>query len=859
MPTRHSGVRLYTWRAMRSDVRVNVVESLDDAVVVTDGGRVVVAWNAAMERLTGTPRADALSSSIDTVCAALPAAAWSRPVALALAGDRGHGVAVAIESGDARLWIEPQWAPRADAPGAVLVLRDVTEARKHTHFMRALETVGHSLASSLELDEVLDTIVEKTREVMGADSAMVGSWDGRAETLTVLRASGRLTDEYAPGGIPLSGGPIGLAVREGRALTTHDILNDPRWSLDPVRRRHIAREGFQAVAVAPLVVKGAVHGALAVQQWTARTFTDDEMALLARLAEQAALALENARLYTESRRERREARALADTAHSLAVSLDGDKVAERIVEAVLPVFGAHASTLYRIAADGDVVAMASAGAARAKFDRGLVWPKGTGVVGRCAESRAAVWTRDVLADAVYEHPPPLRDAVKEIGSRAVLATPLNVKSQVVGVLAVAFAEERGFEPREVALLQAFADQGALALENAQLYASARDNLARLRDTQAQLVQAAKLGALGQLVSGVAHELNNPLSVIIGYGQLLLARDLPPPLRRPVDLMVSQGDRMAKIVRNLLYFARQRPPARTSVHLHEILEQTLALRLNQLALSSIEVRREYVEGLPAISADAHQLQQVFLNLLLNAEQAILSAGRSGEIIARTAPGPTPDTVLAQIVDDGPGIAAGDLTRVFEPFYTTKEVGQGTGLGLSVSYGIVQEHGGRLMAESRPGVTTFTVELPVRSARSRSAVVMETRKPLTGEGRLALVVEDEPAVLDLIVQLLTESGWSVDVAAGGKTGIERVQSRRYDLVISDVRMPEGGGDEFYRKAVAYDAALSRRFLFITGDTANPAAWEFLKGAKVSVLEKPFSADAFLDAVRAIAMLTASPSGA
>jgi len=1349
---------------MRPDVRVSVVDSFDDAVVVTDGGRVIVAWNAAMELLTGRSATEALASPIDDVLSVLPAGAWSGVVTQALAGDRGHGGAVAVERPDGtRVWLQPRWAPRGDAPGAVLVLRDVSEARRHSVFMRALETVGRSLTSSLALDDVLDTIAQKTREVMGADAAVVASWDGASETLTVLRAAGRLTGEYAPGGIPLAGGPISVAVREGRTTATEDILADPRWRLDGVRRRHIAREGFKAVAAAPLVVKGVVRGALAVQQWTRRAFAEDELALLLLLAEQAALALENARLYadalarasrlqalagvtrsitasldvsdvlqrivdaaasmrpgalaavhsidpvrgvmhvtaspemstlplerpvnaglpglvseasqpvlvarpvehprtlapdwwrarplasyfgvpitvgdalvgvldyivpdgvpdreeqealnllaahagiamrnaslyeaehvqaariralagvnqrisstleldellraiaenaaqlmgvrfasfwladdaartltfmahsdseiarafsrtvvsydegnvgeiarthrpviiddvaadprmlapewwranglkafagfpvvadgellailslghtqppsfegsmrdvvdmfmaqaaiavrnarlyreaarrrdvaealarlgrglsatldaeriadlvvkgtvellgargaavyrydpadgllhtimsqgpggmagrllavrpgegivgravsegrlvmttdvlndprvpmsdalraeierlghrvavgvpllgthgpvgalvvrfefgralgaeetqalqafadqaalalenarlyTESQRERREATALAETARNLAVSLDTQEVGERIVAALVSVFAAHTSALYRVQPSGDIAPVASAGAARATFDREMLWPKGAGVVGRAVERRRPVWTADVLTDSSVELPASQRDAVRAMGSRAVLATPLNVKSRVVGALVISFAEARDVEEREIALLQAFADQAALALENAQLYASARDNLARLRDAQAQLVQAAKLGALGQLVSGVAHELNNPLSVIIGYGQLLLSRDLPQNLKRPVDLMVSQGDRMAKIVRNLLYFARQRPPERTTVQLHDVIEQTLALRLNQLALSGIEVRREYDEDLPNIAADAHQLQQVFLNLLLNAEQAILSAQKKGEIIVRTMAGPTPDTVIAHVVDDGPGIAADDLARVFEPFYTTKEVGQGTGLGLSVSYGIVQEHGGRLAVESRAGVTTFSVELPVRSATPRSAVVIEPT-PVTGDGRPVLVVEDEPAVLDLIVTLLGDAGWRVDVAAGGKVGLERVQSRRYDMIVSDVRMPEGGGDEFYRKAVAYDPELARRFLFITGDTANPSAWKFLKDARVPVLEKPFSAGAFLEAVRSIATLTASPSRA
>src|SRR5213078_2425153 len=172
-----------------------------------------------------------------------------------------------------------------------------------------------------------------------------------------------------------------------------------------------------------------------------------------------------------------------------------------------------------------------------------------------------------------------------------------VKSDVMGALGIAYAAPREFARRDIALLQAFADQAALALENARLYASVRDNLERLRATQTQLVQAAKMSALGQLVSGVAHELNNPLSVIIGYGQLLLSRDVPATLKRPLELMVSQGDRMAKIVRNLLYFARQRPPERAAVDVRQVMEQTLALRLNHLTLSGILVERDFAGALP----------------------------------------------------------------------------------------------------------------------------------------------------------------------------------------------------------------------------------------------------------------------
>jgi CheY-like chemotaxis protein len=366
-----------------------------------------------------------------------------------------------------------------------------------------------------------------------------------------------------------------------------------------------------------------------------------------------------------------------------------------------------------------------------------------------------------------------------------------------------------------------------------------------------------MSALGQLVSGVAHELNNPLSVIIGYGQLLLAREVPESLRRPVELMVAQGDRMAKIVRNLLFFARQRPPERAAVNLQTVVEQTLALRINQLTLSGITVETEFASDLPQIAGDAQQLEQVFLNLLLNAEQAILEVKPQGRIVVRTRLSAGGDCVCADVIDDGPGVAPDALPHVFEPFFTTKVVGSGTGLGLSVSYGILEEHGGRLIVQSRRGETAFTVELPVGAAPV--AVPATTPPPAVprGEGGVALVVEDEPTVLDLVVTLLEEVGWSVDVASGGRPALERVIARSYDLIVSDVRMPDGDGQDFYRGVSERAPALARRFIFITGDTANAEAWGFLEGTGVPVIEKPFAAASFLEAVGRVTKGDPAPS--
>jgi signal transduction histidine kinase/ActR/RegA family two-component response regulator len=473
---------------------------------------------------------------------------------------------------------------------------------------------------------------------------------------------------------------------------------------------------------------------------------------------------------------------------------------------------------------------------------------GEGVAGRAVAERRLVRSKDILHDPDVRLSEPLRERLTRFGHSVLVAAPLIARDQVIGALVLG-DDDREFSGEELQVLQTFADQAALALDNARLYATARDSLERLRETQAQLVQAGKLSAIGQLVSGVAHELNNPLSVIIGYGQLLAKRSLPDNVRRPLDVMMSQADRMARIVHNLLYFARQRPPEHAPVDLHQIIEQTLALRLNQLTLSGIVVERDFADNVPLLTGDMHQLQQVFLNLLLNAEQAIVGASDGGgHIVFRTRVVDGGAAVRASIIDDGPGIPEDALPRVFEPFFTTKDVGAGTGLGLSVSYGIAEEHHGRLTVESRPGRTEFTLELPVGEVPSTARPMLE-RAPIAAvvDGRLALVVEDEPAVRDLIVTLLEDSGWRVETAAGGHAGLAMVRRTRYDLIVSDVRMPDGSGREFYRDAVEHDRALAERFVFITGDTANPLAWEFLKGTGTPVLEKPFSTDAFLDAVR------------
>jgi GAF domain-containing protein/CheY-like chemotaxis protein len=737
----------------------------------------------------------------------------------------------------------------AQAAVAIQNARLYRDATRRRDMAEALANLGRELTGTLDVARIEEIVTRGMVTLLRARGGAVHRYSPVDGTLTTTTAFG--PDAEAVRGLVMKPGEggSGLAVQQRQLVVSPDLLNDPRISLPADAGDRLANYEFRAIMAAPLIARDRILGVLAIGAERGREFTADERQVFQAFADQAALALENARLYAESERERREASTLAAAARQLASSLDIDELGGQLVEVLRQLIGAHASALYRIRQDGELVSVGFAGAARAHMRVGEVVDPRAGITRRAVAERRPVWTRDVLNDPDVYLPDEYRAAITLSGTRAVLSVPLIVKSEVVGVLAISDAVPRDFEPREIALLEAFADQAALALENARLYASARESLARLRDTQVQLVQAAKMSALGQLVSGVAHELNNPLSVVIGYGQLLLGRELPPDLKRPVDLMVSQGDRMAKIVRNLLYFARQRPPERVPTTINRVVEETLALRLHQLTLSGIALERHLAADLPPIPADGQQLQQVFLNLLLNAEQAILEAGSSGRIIVRTALADEGRAVRAEVVDNGPGIPTDVLPHVFEPFYTTKEVGAGTGLGLSVSYGIVQEHGGRLSVESRPGETVFIVELPIvpEASTRRTAPAPPPPRSVIVSDRVALIVEDEPHVSDLISMLLEETGWQVDVATGGRRGLERLRERRHDLVVSDMRMPDGNGDEFYRGAIAHDAALAERFMFLTGDTANAAAWEFLQHTRAPVLEKPFAAAVFLDAVR------------
>jgi len=361
----------------------------------------------------------------------------------------------------------------------------------------------------------------------------------------------------------------------------------------------------------------------------------------------------------------------------------------------------------------------------------------------------------------------------------------------------------------------------------------------------QLIQSEKLSAIGELISGIAHELNNPLTGVMGYSQLLqLRKDLDDRARGNLVKINNLALRCQKIVQNLLSFARKQKPERKLCDINEVLERTVELRSYELQVNNIETIWELDNRLPRTIADGHQLQQVFLNIITNAEQAMLDSHGRGKLTIRTRADSPSQTISVEITDDGPGIPEVYLTRIFDPFFTTKEVGKGTGLGLSLSYGIIKEHGGNIYARSKPGEgSTFVIELPIiarlREEPSLAPELMPQALQFENlvRDRHILVVDDEKYILDFFVEVFQMFPMQVDTASNGRAAMEKMQLTDYDLIITDFKMPQMSGKELFGWIKENQPRLAKRIIFVTGDTVSPETRSFFEETANRYLAKPF----------------------
>ncbi len=715
------------------------------------------------------------------------------------------------------------------------------EARARLRDLENLHGAGQALVTSLDATQIVETIAAKALEVSGAAGAILFRLDGAAEVVRAVTRAGAISPELVRGlELPVGQGASGLSVAQGRAVWTSNLQEDMSLPFPTQVRDRMRREGLKAVLAVPLTMKtGETFGALSVFYREARGFTGADLELLGAFGAQASVALENARSFEH-----------------LALKAGHDAGLQEFAQRALEATGEEAIraasvrfTKTLLAADFVALFIADPKAGELRLESGLGWAPG--VVGTVAVApsnesfagyaflhKTAMQVENLAEERRFSIPGYLR----EHGVRAGIVVPLGVRQEPIGILAAYYQTEHRFSEEESRVLTALAQETALALEKARLYAELQENLERLQETQAQLMQADKLKALGTLLSGMAHELNNPLSTIQLSVQLMKRQQtLPETARKRLDAMEEECDRASRIIRDLLVFARRKPPERRRTDVNEVIRATLALQAPDFELSKIRVGSD-LSPLPAILADSHQLQQVLLNLFNNATHAMRThAGRGILNVRSTRQG---GEIVVQVEDDGPGIPSEHLGRIFDPFFTTKGAGEGTGLGLSLSIGIVEAHGGRMAAENLPGRgARFTLRLPVgdgAEAASAGEAAPSTTPSNAPRPASVLVVDDEERLRTILNDVLTSLGHRVEEAASGTQAMEKLTGGAYDLVMLDLRLPDVDGRSVWQWIGERRGTLSGRVVFMTGDTMSAETQRFLHDSGRPVLTKPLTID-------------------
>lgn len=362
----------------------------------------------------------------------------------------------------------------------------------------------------------------------------------------------------------------------------------------------------------------------------------------------------------------------------------------------------------------------------------------------------------------------------------------------------------------------------------------------------KLLRSEKLASLGSLVAGIAHELNNKLTPILAYSELMEDSNLTPKDRRRLEVIAKSAESAKKIIQSLLLFTRQEKPHKEYIDVNEVINQALNLLRYQFDKDNIRLEVDLSPTLPNLFADFHQMEQVFFNIAKNAFEAIEDSG--GELRVRSYR--KEGDAIIEFTDTGAGIRPEHLRVVFDPFFTTKAEGKGTGLGLSLCHGIVQEHGGEINLTSIPGNTTFHVRLPLGVPVPLSADGQNlSDKGHLGDSRKAILVIDDEQSIALLLGELLENKYEVARMSNGVEALEAMAGREFDLIISDIKMPGMDGMEFFKWIETNKPSYKGKIVFTTGVVFDPKVQAFLQRANAPYLTKPFKVAKLLETVETV----------
>jgi signal transduction histidine kinase/CheY-like chemotaxis protein len=573
---------------------------------------------------------------------------------------------------------------------------------------------GRLLTGTLQVSEVLHRLSELVRSRFGADVVRILISDEASSVFRLQAQAGttRTVKETAGPTEAANEGLIGWIVQHRRPLAYSDVLVEPGLN----RREWFADEGFVSFLGLPLFLDTELVGVLSIFYRGRHVFTSEEMALGEALATSASAAIRNARLYEQTQERLRHTETLLAVSQDASSTLELTEVLRRTTRAMVRALDADTGGAWLLSEDGSRfvpivgyhVPKELLGALESATLKSL-------------DPRVSDWRRvegPLYSSHSDEDPRFTHPIARMLRHKSVLILPMRWKGATIGGFALAWLKEHHrFTSDELRLAEGIALQAAVASENSRLYEGVKQQMAELKRTQAQLIQSTKLAAIGELAANIAHEINNPLTSVLGFASYL-AEQVPAgqPMREELDLIQEEAGRARDIVRDLLHFSRQREFIPQITDLNVVLEQTLAMVRRQGALDAIRLEEIYASGLAPVEVDVPRIKQVFLNLINNALYVMKDNG--GSLTIRSSA--CGDLVQVEVTDTGTGIAPEHLDRIFEPFFTTKPDVSGTGLGLSVSLGIVQSHGGTIEVRSQLGQgSTFTVKLPAKPGATITA--------------------------------------------------------------------------------------------------------------------------------------------
>jgi two-component system, NtrC family, sensor kinase len=658
---------------------------------------------------------------------------------------------------------------------AIAGARQREQADKLAEDLIALHEVNKIISQSLHLDEIIRRIVIEGRRLVKTRQCHLFLVDDRQQLL--VGAASTQDDLHIQ--------DIGIKMAED-SLAIRALLQKRLIAVESIARSDSSGArilDWRSAIFAPLITKEQAIGVLICSDETIeRTFTQEEISRAETLAHQAAIALENARLFQTVSRSQKE----------WETTFDAMQDCVSVHDTSGKIFRANAALARRLKTTPQKM------------------------IGKyCAE----IYNPAQLSFSPCRH-------MDTLQSESLLVEELELAA-MGGTFQLSISPWYDKNNRLAGAIHVAKD-----VSNEKL----------LRQ---QLIQSEKLSAIGELISGIAHELNNPLTGVMGYAQLLERRkDLDERSKESALKINNLALRCQKIVQNLLSFARKEKPERSLSNINDILERTVELRNYDLSVNNITIVRELDRNLPKTIADRHQLQQVFLNVITNAEHAMLHSHGRGCLVIRSYVDRPNNHIAVEIADDGPGISETNLSKIFDPFFTTKEVGKGTGLGLSLSYGIIKEHGGNIYAISRPGEgATFVIELPIISKIADDAAIFPELLPHAPQfeqlirNKRILIVDDEQYILEFFVEIFRPYPMKADTAGNGKAAMEMLIRNEYDLVITDFKMPQMGGRELFEWIKEKRPHLAKRIIFVTGDTVSTETRSFFEQYCNLYLAKPF----------------------